>query len=31
LSSTLIWSSLHDLSFYHVIDLGEETWRWSAR
>src|ERR1700741_1212555 len=26
LSSTLIWSSLHDLSFYHVIGLGGETW-----
>src|SRR6516162_10402479 len=23
----LIWSSLHDVSFYHVIGLGEETWR----
>jgi hypothetical protein len=31
LSSILIWSSLHDLSFYHVIGLGEETWPWSAR
>jgi len=28
LSSTLIWSSLHDFSFYHVIGLGEETWRY---
>src|ERR1700741_4339692 len=24
LSSTLMWSSLHDLSFYHVLGLGEE-------
>jgi len=28
LSSTLIWSSLHDFSFYHVIGLDEEIWQY---